>query len=115
MTPRTPRLFAGLAASPPDQVAQGRRDSGRTTSHQPRRADGSDAAHPARPDESVPAEPAPGAGADGQWENRRTGTGALLSPDAAAVTQPIPMIFPTPAAASVTQPIPLLSRQPRLQ
>lgn len=159
MIPRTPRLFARLAASQPDQVAQGRRDSERTTSYQPRRANGSDAAHPTRPDESVPAEPArgrpaagsqpvegpltprptgtglrttqenpadtehrhdvhgggrhPGAGADGQWENRLTGIDALLSPPGAApVTQPIPVIFSSPAAAAVTQPIPVISRAP---
>ena len=81
MTPRTPRLFAGLAASQPDQVAQGWRDSGRTTSYQPRRANGSDAAHPARSDESVPAEPArgrPAAGSqpvEGPLTPRPAGTG----------------------------------------
>ena len=159
MTPRIPRLFAGLAASQPDQVAQGWRDSRRTTSHHPRRANGSDAAHPTRPDESVPAEPArgrpaagsqpvegpltprpagtglrttqenpadtehrhdvhgrgrhPGAAADGQWENRLTGNYARLSAaGAAAVTQPIPVIFSPPGAAAATQPIPVISRPP---
>ena len=81
MTPRTPRLLAGLAASQPDQVAQGRRDSGRTTSYQPGHANESDAAHRAGSDESVPAEPAPGRPAagsqpvEGPLTPRPTGTG----------------------------------------
>ena len=70
MTPRTPRLFAGLAASQPDQVAQGWRDSGRTTSDQPRHADGSDAAHPARSDEYQPNQHLPARQAASRWRDR---------------------------------------------
>ena len=93
MTPRTLRLFAGLAASQPDQVAQGRRDSGRTTSHQPRRANGSDAADPTRSDESVPAEPARGRHStgsqpvEGPLTPRPTGTGLRTTQENPADTE----------------------------